>query len=480
MLYCIACHGELINSSENLRICSHCGKQYPSINGVDVFILPNAVSSLSGYVREIDDTKAEFTTISASLKKFEKAADSALTERIARTQNGMSANLKFLEAVYQPIIDFMQSHPCQDGGFASNTLKSGYTGGHMLPYFYQDWCGVTDYEAVKNLICQALTAHCQDRDKVAVLGSGACGLLYSVADYFQLSYGVDLSLPALLMAKKLIEGVPLTFRLKEANWQEVTVVPPASPARDIRFFAADAMTLPFKSGTLSVVVTQYLLDIVSNTERFSQEIHRVLKPSGVWINFSKPFNVQDPAELGRHRLAELPEYFNKLGFTVEHTDCHRFTPFNLRIVDAEADNLDDVVHFFTLRKNKQPMQVLKDRPVSRFFTNNDAIWHEIPRIVKGREVTFFQKRFFSDQAHDESLWLNVMGQFIAVPADLALLVESFFALIDGEKNLKALFLIFQSRGAALTKEQFLILIYCLNRQYALIDLQETAAHSSAS
>lgn len=471
MLYCIACHGDLISSSPDLRVCSHCGKQYPSIDGIDVFILPDAISSLSAYVREIDDSKAEFIATSESLSAFEKtAADGVLSERIARNLSGMAANLDVLEALYQPIVDFVQDHPSQDNGLTSYTLKSGYTGAHMLAYFYQDWCNLPEYEAVKKQICQAATTHCRTRDKVAVLGAGACGLLYSVADYFQLSYGVDLSLPGLLTAKKLIEGNPLSFHLKEANWQEVNVLPPALPAHEIRFMTADAMTLPFKSGTLSVVITQYLLDIVSNTELFSQEIHRVLEPGGVWINFSKPFKVHSPAELGRYRLAELPDYFKQRGFAVEQMACPRFTPLNPAALDAESDSINDAVHFFTLRKCAQPMPMANAQSAGRFFTGSNGVWHEIPRIVKGREISFLQKRSLSDRLPDEPVWLNVMAKLFAVPADLALLLEALFALMDGEKTLKELFAIVQSREIGITEAQFLVLIYCLNRQYALIEL----------
>lgn len=471
MLYCLSCHGDLIDSPSNLQICSRCGECYPSIDGVDVFILPDAISSLSGYVREIEDTKAEFATINAGLMELEKLHDGALIERSARIQSGMSANLKFLEAVYQPIVDFVQSQPREDGDLIPSTLQFCYTGDHMLPYFYQDWCGVPDYETVKELICQTVTERCPDRDKVAVLGTGACGLLYSVADYFQVSYGVDLSLPTLLMAKKLIEGNSLSFQLKKANWHEITVAPPVSSANDIRFIAADVMTLPFKNGSLSVVVTQYLLDIVSNAELFSQEIYRVLKAGGVWINFSKPFiNVHKSYELGRYQLTDLPDYFNKLGFSVEHADCHRFTPLNLAAIGAETDSVNDIVHFFSLKKSEQLMPVFKDRSANRFFTKNDAIWFEIPRVVKGREIAFFQKRFLNNQVQADQLWLNALGRLFAVHTDLALLLESLYMLMDGEKNLKELFLILQSQGGNLTEEQFLILIYCLNRQHALIDL----------
>jgi len=471
MLYCIACHGDLPASSSNSRVCSGCGKQYPCIDGVDVFLVPDAMASLLGYAGEIDHTRAEFAALDDSLALFEKSGDKGLSERSARHRRGMAANLKVLDAVYRPIVEFVESRPCPVG-VAGHNLRSGYTGDHMLTYFYQDWCGVADYEAVKNLISQSVATHCGDRESVAVLGAGACGLLHSVSAYFQVAYGVDLSLSALLMAKKLIAGTPLVFQLKDADWREVRVAPPAPSSGNIEFLVADAMTLPFKDSSLSVVITQYLLDIVSNAGLFAQEIRRVLKPGGVWINFSKPFKVYKPAALSRYRLAELPCYFGKRGFAVEEMACRRFVPLNLEALDGETDNVSDVVHFFALRKTGQALQVAEDRPVSRFFVKNDAVWREVPRIISGREVDFLQKRPVGGELRDESLWLNVMGNFIAVPANLGLLLESLFALINGERDLKDLFLILRNQGLSFSEEQFLALIYRLHREYALIDLQD--------
>lgn len=472
MLCCAACYGELIDSTPSFLVCSHCGKQYPSINGIDVFLVPNAMSSLSNYVREIDDTKAEFTEINERLTNSKVVGPNVFNERIVRNLDGLKENLKVLEAVYQPIINFVSAQPSQQADLTSHALKSSYTGDNMLPYFYQDWSGIEDYEAVKEDICQVIRAHCHKRDSVAVLGAGACGLLYKVSDYFRISYGVDLSLPGLLMAKKYIEGSSLNFLLKEANWQKVNLSPPKLAKNQIRFLTADVMALPFKDASLSVVISQYLLDIVSNAELFTKEIHRVLEPGGVWINFSKPFNVNCPAELGRYQLSELPNYFDKQGFIMEQMSCQKFTPLNLVNLAAETDSVNDAVHFFTLRKCELPIKKHNNQSIIRFFTKNDAVWNEIPCIPKGREVTFFQKASLNGLEDANKVWLNIMAKLFVVSADLGFLLKSLFELMDGERTLKELFLIVQEQELALTEEQFLVLIYFLNRQYALVELLE--------
>ncbi|MGH8498774.1 MAG: methyltransferase domain-containing protein, partial [Methylococcales bacterium] len=70
------------------------------------------------------------------------------------------------------------------------------------------------------------------------------------------------------------------------------------PKSNIQLVAANVTTLPFGNQTLSVVVTQFFLDLLGNIESFSGEINRVLKKDGIWINFSKPVAAPgDPLEL---------------------------------------------------------------------------------------------------------------------------------------------------------------------------------------
>lgn len=473
MYQCIACQGELVDKSLSLRICSDCGNSYPVINGVSVFLLPDTLSALHGFIMEMEDIKSSFAEINNSLEDFERcdAGAGMLVNRIGMTKEGMAGNIRVLEKSCQPITDFLQDWPCQNNALAWSTVKSGFTSHSMLPYFYQDWSGTSDFAEVRNLFSKTLAEYCKDRASIAVLGAGACGLLYSFANDFQISYGLDLSLPTLLTAKDFIEGEPLTFHLQKADWHKVELIPPEPIANDIRYVVSNVMNMPFKHASVSVVVTQYMLDIVSNQKRLAEEIYRVLKPDGLWINFSIPFRLPgDPVELYRRKLNELPVFFNEMGFDVVSLANERFTLLNLEKVCAETGNNQQLVHFFTLRKSARNLSG-KNKSVQRFFKQNNSVWCEIPRIVKGRELTFIRTTSFGGQGC-EGIEIRVAGDFFSIPSDFAMLLETIFACVNGKNSLRKLFAVLQDKGIRLSEETFLQLIYVLNVQHYLIELEE--------
>lgn len=472
MYQCIACQGDLIDEPSSIKICLYCGISYPLIDGVSVFILPDTFSSLQGFIMEMEETKSSFTKINNSLEDFGRYSDPGiLANRIGMIKKGMAGNLHVLEKSCQSIMDFLQNRPRQDNALAWGSVKSGFTFHDMLPYFYQDWFGTSDFAEVRSLFGKTIAEHCKDRESIAVLGAGACGLLYSVADDFQVSYGVDLSLPTLLTAKNFIEGEPLTYYLQKADWHKVELTPPEPTIKDIRYVVSDVMNMPFKSASLSVVITQYMLDIVSNPKRLAEEIYRVLKPDGLWINFSNPFSIPgDPVELSPRKLNELPEFFYEIGFDTVNFEKKRFTLLNLENVCDETVNIGQLVHFFTLRKNDLNLPD-KNKLVQRFFNHNDSVWREIPKIVKGRELTFaWTKSFDGRGCGSERVEIRVAGDFFSIPPDIAILLETILECVDGKNSLRKLFDILQEKGIGLSDEAFLQLIYVLNMQHYLIEL----------
>lgn len=474
MYQCILCHGDLDDSSPSIVMCSDCGISYPIIDDINIFLLPDPFSSLQGFVMEMEETRHSFEKIIRNLDDFEQYYNAMdLSDRIAMTKNGLSGNTSFLEESCLPIMNFLQNLPSQDNTLAWSSVKSGFTFHDMLPYFYQDWSGMPDLSEVKALFNGTIARHCKDRDSVAVLGAGACGLLYSVAERFRVSYAVDLSLPTLLTAKKLIEGEPLAFHLEKADWQQINLTPPESTENDIRYIVSDVMNMPFNSDSLSVVITQYVLDIVSNPKRLSAEIYRVLKADGLWINFSNPFKVPgDPTELDRRRINELPDFFRKMGFDVVDMGIERFSLLNLEKLFPETGNTKQLVHFFTLRKiHTEQNSFNTEKPIQRFFRANEAIWWEVPRVVMDRELFFVRKKSFDQLGRaSEYIEISVAGQSFAIPSDIAMLLEKIFEYCDGKNNLKMLLGILQKNGIYLNEEEFLQLIYMLNVQHYLIEL----------
>lgn len=472
MYICITCQGELKSRSVDSFICSNCGNSYPILNGVVLFI-PKSTTSLQGYVKEMEEAKAELTGIADNLGNLQKQFEtSEFSSRIIKTQKAVQTNLNILQEPYLPIIKFVQNQPEHDDLLAWSMVKTGTTFLDMLPYFYQDWSGTSDFEKVKSRIYRSIMENATDRESVAVLGAGACGLLYSVADFFEISYGIDLSLPTLLAAKSFIGGKPLKFNLSDADWQKITLTPPKQSTKNIHYLATNVNNMPFKNGSLTLVITQYMLDIVSNPIGLAQEIRRVLKPEGLWINFSKPFRVAgDPSILGMRKLDELPALFNSLGFEVINLENERFNYLNLENVSREVDTVNQLVHFFTLRKSKSFEQNKTTKQVSRFFDPScSSVWNERPRIVADRNLIFSQQKSFDGASSvNESLSISVMGHTFSIPPDFAFLLDTIFRAIDGERNLREIYLI-QKNAIGLDEKSFLLLIYILNILHYLIEL----------
>lgn len=472
MYQCIICTGNLFHPSSHQQICQDCGHVYPSIDGIPLFI-PDAPASLQAYLAEMEEAKTTLTGMADTLREHQRLCGAdEFSGRIARMLGAIQENLDVLASPYRPIGEFLQDRPTQPDFLAWSLIKTGTNFLDLLPYFYQDWAQTPDFEKVDKKVCQSILEHCQNRQSVAVLGAGACGLLHSVAGHFDDAYGVDLSLPTLLAAKTFMAGEPLSFHLADANWQKITLAPPKPTSGNIHFLTANVNNLPFKDGSLSLVVTQYLLDIVSNPLGLAKEIRRILKPDGVWINFSKPFRVNtDPPILGARRLDELPALFNSLGFDVAVLEKNRFRYLNLEKISDETDTIDQLIHYFVLKIHDGQADdgQAANRKVSRFFLPNDGVWHDIPRLVKGRGLIFSDMKAFDGEGGcNEWSRISVMGHTFPIPGDFALLLETLFKAIDGHRDLQAIFKI-QEATIGLDKQAFLKLIYILNVPHYLIE-----------
>jgi SAM-dependent methyltransferase/uncharacterized protein YbaR (Trm112 family) len=469
MYHCILCASDLTSTPDHALSCQHCGQHYPAINGIRVFI-PDAAASLQGYLQEQAEAEQALTAMADKLTTQQATADSEFSARISALLTAITTNRQVLATPYQAIRAFLQANPQTPDLLAWSMIKTGTTLLDMLPYFYQDWADTADFAKVAGRIAATLNEHHPDKAAVAVLGAGACGLLHSIAPHFDHAYGVDLSLPTLLAAQTFMAGEPLHCHLPDAHWQAVTLTPPAQPPGNIELLTANVNNLPFKNASLSVVITQYMLDIVSNPLGLAQEIRRVLKPDGLWLNFSKPFRIAaDLPELGMRNLAELPPVFTQLGYAVINLENHRFTYLNLEKVSAETDLLNQLVHYFVLRKTAAQVDTPDSAAVQRFFIPNAPVWQAIPRLIPNRPLIFTRTKTFDGQGGvKEALFIKVMGHTFAIPTEFALLLESLFAAIDGQRNLRQLFQ-GQQQTIGLDEAGFLKLIYILHVLHYLLE-----------
>lgn len=468
----MTCHGSLSVMPQDVLACRQCGSAYPVVNGIPVF-MPRGADVLGAYVQEMREARTQLKQIERNLAPVINDDAHELSERAKSLMEGLSKNIELMERHCRPIVEHLQDNNLKDDLLAWAAVQTGFPYREMLPYFYQDWYGTSDFEAVKALFEEALSEHCADREVVGVLGAGACGLLYALSGHFRRSIGVDLSLPVLLTAKHFINGESISIYLERARWKRVDLSPPKPPDNAIQYVAANVMTLPFRDAYLSAVITQYLMDIVGNPIWLMAEIHRVLKPNGIWINFSNPFQVRDdPIELGHRLLPEVSALLRRVGFNVLNLDRTRFRLLNMEMISPGGDRSDQEVHLFAAERTADKTGSLRLAISGRFTKNDTHLWGRIPKVVKGREVALISKKQFMQNGVKWQSGVGVvMNHSIPIVAEHACLLDTIFTLIDGKRTLSDIWdILCANNVGALTEEDFLELIRCLNVDHYLIEL----------
>jgi hypothetical protein len=265
----------------------------------------------------------------------------------------------------------------------------------------------------------------------------------------------------------------MTFHLEQAQWKKVQITPP-NPPHNIHFTTANVMNLPFKDNSLSVVVTQCLLNLVGDPMRFAEEIHRVLKADGQWINFSHPTTLnEDPPELGYRSLDDFIGLLKDSGFETVLADKMRFKFHNIEAIDSSAAVEDSEVWTFVVKKAGLTTGKHSGKRDKRsLLCNLDALWTEIPKIVDSKQPTLSYGKTFSPHGMSEGSTLSVMDHIFDIPLEFAQGLESLLTLIDGQNTVLDIYEKLCSEGDFLDKPEFLGLMHCLSFDHYLIDFKE--------
>lgn len=468
---CVSCGSNDLYRDNDAFLCNECITRYPVIDDIPIFV-PNPEAALSAYVANLDSAKQR-------LQDIKNIAENAITKkkspseikRIEQIISGTTWNIQLLNQQSISIANHLKDKDINVDFLSWASVQTGLSFHGMLIYFYQDWFGIEEFQKVENFFCETIEKYSADRDSVAVLGAAACGLLHGMSRYFDDSYGVDLVLPALLAAKRFISGNPLTFHLEKAQWKKVQLTPPPNSANNVHFITANVMNLPFKDNSLSVVATQCLLNVVGDPMRFAEEIHRVLKTDGVWINFSQATNInEDQPELGLRSLDEFIDLLKDSGFKPILADKMRFKFLNIEAIDPSATIEDSEVRSFVLKKTDQLKGKLSyNQNKKSLLRNPEALWPEIPRIVARKQPMLCYGKQFSPHGISESSTLSVIGHSFDIPHEFAQCLESLLAHIDGQNTVLAIYEKLCSEGAFLVESDFLRLIHCLSVDHYLID-----------
>jgi SAM-dependent methyltransferase len=202
-----------------------------------------------------------------------------------------------------------------------------------IHYAYRDWGWPAEPEGENERLLAA--AHCvlkgKSVGKMLVLGAGACRLAYDLHRSFPHSETVVLDLDPFLFAtaQTVIRGGSLTMR--EANMEVhqldgvvkewVLRAPHEAIEENFYFLFADGLEPPFVAESFDTVITPWFIDIVpTDLRNLVAHIHRLLKPTGRWINIGPLHYRPEVPIVRRFALDELFDLAHRAGF---HIDASR-------------------------------------------------------------------------------------------------------------------------------------------------------------
>lgn len=471
---CIHCMAALQDINSAKLFCPGCGRDFPLINGIPI---------LTSRPREL---------LMVHLQEFRQAQTAAAKKRdllpsliknratpgtagpVERMLQGMSRNLDLIDRFMKPIEEYLLKTAHYDSTLIDWAMAQhiGSVPQINLPFFYQDWRRTKDYQEAESLIVDALVEHRVDDEAVAILGTGACGIAHASAKHFRAVYGLDLSVPTLLIAQAVLAGTPIEVHLPLAGWRCAEIPPPPPAQNEIRLVAANVGILPFAEATLSAVVTQYLMDVVGDPLGVAAEIRRVLKPGGVWVNFSNPFKLAgDPPELPLPEPGDLPGLLQPFGLEMIKAERKRFTLVNLDQIHAGGHRNAQEVHFFVARKAECPAAFVVHKRFQIWDEHEeDRWWQHIPKIIPGREIQISRKRTFGPGGTQDSIEIGLNAVNFSVSSDHLTFIEALFGNLDGKHTLREILARLVSEGIPISETEFRELIYCLLNEYCLINL----------
>ncbi|KAJ5493616.1 methyltransferase-like protein [Penicillium fimorum] len=249
-----------------------------------------------------------------------------------KARKGIEVNARFSEKIAQIARDGYHTGPQaleenEDAEFGVEDLAFGHLS--------RDWStqGATERQAVFPPILGGLEQHFGGNgrgNKVLVPGSGMGRLASDLADLGydvtanELDYGSILAYHLLTNHTSSLHQHTLqpfvtkwTHQANPSSRYSALTVPDHWPNKAVKLVEGDFLEMFPRDGEFDAVVTLFFIDISNNVIDFLSNIHRLLKPGGVWINLG-------PLKWGTHTALqfsaeEVLQLADLLGFDVDHT-----------------------------------------------------------------------------------------------------------------------------------------------------------------
>lgn len=146
-------------------------------------------------------------------------------------------------------------------------------------------------------------------------------LVNAAPDTSFLEPGIGTGLNVLPLVKRgyPVTGIDISQEMLDQFRQKLKPMPP-----NLTLLQTDASKLPFPDDSFDVVLTVHMIHTVSNWQTFLDEIGRVLKPKGLYLNAQwttpparKEFETHFKSILSKYKETKVPKILNNL---IEYTD----------------------------------------------------------------------------------------------------------------------------------------------------------------
>lgn len=455
--------------------CLVSGKAYPVVGGIPILV-EHPDSLIRGYNNAWDRMRQELRAEAENLSDLRrKRVRPGWISRAEQQLYGKGENLKAVARYMEP----MEIHANGKARLASSITDvlsvygSGWGLDLMLPYFAQDWTDSPDFLQVSRLLAGSIEKYAIDRQAIAVLGTGACGIAHSCLRLFEHVYGVDLSLPTLLLSQGVMRGDRLSLRLQQTAWQPIEVHPREVFEGQVTLVVADANRLPFSSGQLSVVVTQYLMDLMVDPVATAREIRRVLKPGGIWVNFSNPFIFhEEERRFGSVQTSEMDAVLSHVGFSVPHCDSIKFNHLNFAHLHPDGLGVPQTAHHFVAFSATNVPATEGNYTTSNLKrASSPAWWKQVVHRVPSRTVESRARKAVASNGNITSYEIGVSGDFLPIDSATLRFFETLLGAVDGKRTVKDIYRLTEPLIPDLGTEEFASVVVLLSRNFGVLRLE---------
>lgn len=327
---CPSCSNDLHPNAEGFG-CKGCGQQYPTVQGV-ALLVRGPIEYLRAELTSLDRARR---TAAQRLRSIEKEGPKAgLTETsLNRHRDVLNTDIARGNAfitILEPARAALASFPAEQEKAAAK--RSGWGFDSLFPYLLRDWTGTEELRNASATIGDAIARAFPDPSQkaIAFAGCGAAGMLSEIPLGFERIIGFDLTFPVLAAARGLLDGktlqVPMPRAVNDTGSLVLRGRQAGTHARHIRLAAMDALETAFANDSIDCVVTSFFLDLLPEPAKLASEIHRVLAPGGIWINYGPSGPLQ---ALWRFDESEGSAFFDAAGFSVLETKAVRGTYLDL-------------------------------------------------------------------------------------------------------------------------------------------------------